>query len=331
MDLHSAPLRRNGRPQACEPCRKRKVACDHRLPHCSRCKRGDIASRCIYIPQSATAATKKASAPLTPGLSPGGIASRGSPYHHHGQSAAFRAPNSGTNTHKHRPTGRIASHYGRQDVELARGGLNTPSSSELASTHIPLEHTLKVRAIDVLSSIPTQDDLNTLEYTDDNLIDGGCHFTGRFLKQLIWSGIGDTLLALHTTADIEKMVLYITKNTSSRLKDDIIDPQEWCESFSGAKIRWESVGIMFTYWALQTAGLPRQLPQNDGNGLVGELHRKDLLAKFTDKAIKCAHLTQATCPGKGSHLLLYLLYKLEILASMVYGDSCITSPFPPQT
>src|SRR5277367_4626713 len=43
------PRRRNGRPQACEPCRKRKIACDHTLPVCQRCKRRKTASACIYL------------------------------------------------------------------------------------------------------------------------------------------------------------------------------------------------------------------------------------------------------------------------------------------
>ncbi|KAK1965230.1 fungal-specific transcription factor domain-containing protein [Colletotrichum sublineola] len=43
-------FRKNGRPQACEPCRKRKVACDHAQPVCSRCRKskrpGEV---CEYI------------------------------------------------------------------------------------------------------------------------------------------------------------------------------------------------------------------------------------------------------------------------------------------
>ncbi|KAI1039662.1 hypothetical protein LB505_008338 [Fusarium chuoi] len=47
----SSPLvtRRNGKKQACEPCRRRKVACDHGYPICRRCrKRPNGASACHY-------------------------------------------------------------------------------------------------------------------------------------------------------------------------------------------------------------------------------------------------------------------------------------------
>ncbi|KAH7203247.1 hypothetical protein BKA60DRAFT_527185 [Fusarium oxysporum] len=41
--------RRNGKKQACEPCRRRKVACDHGYPVCRRCrKRPNGASACYY-------------------------------------------------------------------------------------------------------------------------------------------------------------------------------------------------------------------------------------------------------------------------------------------
>ena len=66
-----APRRRNGRQQACVPCSRRKVACDHRLPVCSRCRRGRISGQCIYAPQRRS--IKPAASPdPTPELQPEG-------------------------------------------------------------------------------------------------------------------------------------------------------------------------------------------------------------------------------------------------------------------
>lgn len=48
--------RRNGKQQACEPCRKLKVACDHTTPHCGRCVRKQKAAMCIYHPAPMTRA-----------------------------------------------------------------------------------------------------------------------------------------------------------------------------------------------------------------------------------------------------------------------------------
>lgn len=40
---------RNGRLQACEPCRKRKVSCDHGVPICRRCRARNNAGDCVYL------------------------------------------------------------------------------------------------------------------------------------------------------------------------------------------------------------------------------------------------------------------------------------------
>ncbi|KAL0937632.1 fungal specific transcription factor [Colletotrichum truncatum] len=45
-------FRKNGRAQACEPCRKRKVACDHTQPICNRCKKSKNPELCEYIVNS---------------------------------------------------------------------------------------------------------------------------------------------------------------------------------------------------------------------------------------------------------------------------------------
>jgi hypothetical protein len=46
--------RRNGKEQACEPCRKGKLACDHTVPVCSRCVRRKITAKCVYHPAPMT-------------------------------------------------------------------------------------------------------------------------------------------------------------------------------------------------------------------------------------------------------------------------------------
>jgi hypothetical protein len=46
--------RRNGKQQACEPCRKGKLACDHGSPFCGRCVRRKTTNKCIYHPAPMT-------------------------------------------------------------------------------------------------------------------------------------------------------------------------------------------------------------------------------------------------------------------------------------
>ncbi|KAL2071253.1 hypothetical protein VTL71DRAFT_12488 [Oculimacula yallundae] len=51
---NSVGYRRNGKKQACEPCRKGKLACDHGGPFCGRCVRRKTTAKCIYHPAPMT-------------------------------------------------------------------------------------------------------------------------------------------------------------------------------------------------------------------------------------------------------------------------------------
>ncbi|KAF2820502.1 hypothetical protein CC86DRAFT_397762 [Ophiobolus disseminans] len=49
-------FRRNGKLQACEPCRKGKLRCDHMVPTCGRCAKRNKPDRCVYHPAPLTKA-----------------------------------------------------------------------------------------------------------------------------------------------------------------------------------------------------------------------------------------------------------------------------------
>ncbi|TVY46496.1 hypothetical protein LOCC1_G001894 [Lachnellula occidentalis] len=57
--------RRNGKQQACEPCRKAKIACDHSLPTCDRCRRRKVTEKCVYhaAPMTKTPGSGQATSP----------------------------------------------------------------------------------------------------------------------------------------------------------------------------------------------------------------------------------------------------------------------------
>lgn len=47
-------MRRNGKPQSCEPCRKSKLKCDHTRPVCGRCATRNMTQSCFYHPSPMT-------------------------------------------------------------------------------------------------------------------------------------------------------------------------------------------------------------------------------------------------------------------------------------
>ena len=62
----SRPSRRNGKQQACEPCRISKLRCDHGSPVCARCIRRDLRSSCFYHPSPMTRRVNASRAPKSP-------------------------------------------------------------------------------------------------------------------------------------------------------------------------------------------------------------------------------------------------------------------------
>jgi hypothetical protein len=62
----NSTLRRNGKPQSCEPCRKGKLRCDHMMPTCGRCARRAKPEQCVYHPAPLTKANNLATPQATP-------------------------------------------------------------------------------------------------------------------------------------------------------------------------------------------------------------------------------------------------------------------------
>ncbi|KAH7392442.1 hypothetical protein DE146DRAFT_141069 [Phaeosphaeria sp. MPI-PUGE-AT-0046c] len=74
-------FRRNGKLQACEPCRKGKLRCDHMMPTCGRCAKRSKPDQCVYHP-----------APLTKAPTPQDISSEGSSPRVNSFSITYQSP-----------------------------------------------------------------------------------------------------------------------------------------------------------------------------------------------------------------------------------------------
>jgi hypothetical protein len=57
--MSASASRKNGKQASCEPCRRGKVRCDHRMPICDRCRRRNIDSECWYHPAPLTRPSKR--------------------------------------------------------------------------------------------------------------------------------------------------------------------------------------------------------------------------------------------------------------------------------
>jgi hypothetical protein len=251
------PRRRNGRPQACEPCRKRKIACDHALPICQRCKRRKTTSACIYLAapmtQNSEAEEELPSVSSLPALD---IVSP--------RLRTLSTPAASTIPKAAAPTGLSDSpvffgptsfsavfHENEEDL-----GPNVHSGEGVLESEDALLHKSEIGndALDahlvrlgtkVLSHLPDQQTCNFLlqRHLDTNLTDGWFKPATQYISDALWSTYGRHLVGSKSVTEMESVARILCKNARTHLQEPD-DTKEWLNSFSGHNLRWEALGLL---------------------------------------------------------------------------------------
>lgn len=309
----SAPRRRNGRQQACEPCRKRKVACDHQLPVCSRCRRGNIMESCIYIIDQQPQRRLK----FTPPASPSPRLSTA-----HRQTREPR--NEISRDYSPQPDNNVgylgATSFSAvfQDTQtILPQSETTPDQAEDLQFAI-FEDQPNARSVGILQSIPDRATCNALFKLYVNPFDGWCRLAAQILNESLWISFGDVLEGERTRAGLTMMAKTLCRNSSIPLQEEHTDPIEWLRSFSGQKMRWESLGLLFCYWAMGTKSLAENVELRETQQLR-ETDRRRLLNKYTVSAGKCVDICKNG--STANSLLAVLLYRYAIVQSIISGDA----------
>ncbi|KAI9645623.1 hypothetical protein NHQ30_006365 [Ciborinia camelliae] len=262
------PRRRNGKQQACEPCRKAKIACDHSFPVCERCKRRKASANCIYL-----------AAPMTRRPPPAN-SNTGTGHEH----IALPTPNptpSSISTHQRlistdiRPPsepGRIQSggFFGPtnfsavfeenrdnigNDIQISNDSSGLPSYDSLQAHNFLMlpgntfGGSPRIQfGIKILQQLPDQ-------RTCDHLLKwyfekkGHCNpYIPRqasvHIAHSLWSTWGKELSEPRHPEDIERISTHLCKNSEHPLQE-VDDYEPWLECITGANMRWESVGLIF--------------------------------------------------------------------------------------
>ena len=264
-------LRRNGKPQSCEPCRKSKIRCDHTLPICGRCVQRKIQYRCEYHP-----------APMSHQRETVGVGKRNHESPIRTVSSVGSEPSEwvGPTLHSHQPTPDAQKAAGDQ----ATGFLGPTSFSaifrenELGSSqddfasHATNATFQEYHVAD--SSPPGQCNLEAQEHIDQGI---------RVLERLPDKALCDRLIARYfELCDVmipEQVVLHVNETTWSTYKTSLCKSKrsrtvelstmsktlcktamtplvasssnrDWMDSFSSHNLRWEIVGNLFAIFGL---------------------------------------------------------------------------------
>lgn len=317
----ASPLvtRRNGKKQACEPCRRRKVACDHSYPVCRRCRRRPNGeANCYYA-----AATQDASAPSISeqpeNESSLGAATSREPSlqsRHFGpddrlwSSPAARAPLGFFG-----PTSFPAAYEETETslaAQLTRGENVPPSpSSTTAPSMVDIQNMVNMDqganwlAIKVLQAIPEKPSSDSFHSHASS--DGWVRKIGERLITSTWETFGSYLRDRGNVIKLRELGSMICINTRRSLKEDQDDPQAWIETFSGPNLRWEAIGMMFLYTALGELSA----------SMTAESRK--VLERCTEFCSSC--ITLANMGGSSGSLMLFLMYKRSVLHACMHGET----------
>ncbi|EJT69570.1 hypothetical protein GGTG_13186 [Gaeumannomyces tritici R3-111a-1] len=357
----SVPRRRNGRQQACEPCRKRKLACDHSLPSCQRCRRRNAEAGCVYLitgTASGSAARRSTISPRavppdrhappsarpSPTRSPSSSGIEGS---REESPAPMSPPTSGCDSPGYLgPTSfsAVFAEAGDQFASPSAAQQQHPAYMANAQQWTPPSTGPRGRSELTVGaeSTPAASTGICPEKMEDYI---------RVLRSIPPADIGELLynrnyspmdgwvrpammhiiasiwgafgehLACRTRKSLAAMAELICANSSKALDEEIHEPQDWLASFSGRNLRWESLGIAFVVYAF---GAMEYTPAE----YAAHTRQEGVDAVDPRQLMliykECAIKCGEFCKEYGANsLLLCLSYKNGALESMVSSDTSL--------
>ena len=337
VEQRSAPVRRrNGKQQACEPCRKRKLACDHDYPTCHRCQRRKISEQCVYLPPSkqGAALVRQHLETTTSPPSPPRI----------GRNLESLSNEITPDQEKHIPPGpqwplfegtrswigptSFSAVY--QENRALLGQLPSPPElaevcnakiwAELAQRRGLSSSKWVQLGVEVLRHVPeTEQICDSLFSRHSGPNDGWVRLAGKMVSESLWKTFGSLLLD-RREGNLEELSGHLCRNHGVTVREDATDTNVWLQSFTGENLQWEAMGILFTFWAFGVLASPVEDPifmRSDGT-MRG---RREVVTQLKNCASSCIELYGNDSADSGNTLLVYLMYKRNLLDAVLETDA----------
>ncbi|KAL0935432.1 fungal specific transcription factor [Colletotrichum truncatum] len=362
MEPGGTPLRyrKNGRLQACDPCRRRKVACDHASPVCSSCKRRRKPEKCEYTmssPAQLQPQDTSVRGPRTSSRSPSIAGSdRGAEHPLTGstaveyplqrtiQCASSEIADSGLQSHNHSSIGVSSpSQLGQTsfgDIYREVGdGLSSPdtgasrpnhtddgtigATSQISITELPPSTTTLETCLFVLRSVPEESKGRALLTSHFDPHDAFVRPVAQRALDMLYENFGSYFGATPDDAQLSELVRILCTNTARPFSEHEADAEVWMAQFTGPNTRWETLGILFIYWELSARN--EHLVRSEAR--PPSLEGRPASLRLRDVYRKCINDCQALARRAtevGNTLLLYVYWKRTIIASIVSGDTSLS-------
>ncbi|KAI1385627.1 uncharacterized protein F4822DRAFT_413756 [Hypoxylon trugodes] len=330
MEDHAyAPLllRRNGRPQACDPCRKRKLACDHTQPVCSRCKKRKQEADCVYIVSDGNSKPPEYKSPLPSPVSSAASGARsGTPRPVQNAPVArpevqvlglarpgYLGPTSYCNIYEDT----------ENSLSLLQGvGSATPPQHESVAPRDPIKVPEKIMpprireiCLAVLRTIPDPDQGSKLYFKHGS--DGWVRPVALRMVKSFYQTFGHYFTAQHrSTAQLEELARILCANTARPVSDDEPNPERWVNQFMGENTRWELIGVLSIFWVF--------VPSSDAAAWWRGKRTAEFDRNFSimrENLRLCTELCKEFSAGNA--LMLYLTQRRTAIDSMSLGDASL--------
>ncbi|KAI0835038.1 hypothetical protein F5Y06DRAFT_142892 [Hypoxylon sp. FL0890] len=315
--MNSPDFRRsNGRIPACEPCKKRKVACDHLRPICTRCITRGHDDACIYLDHESPRPTRTrrprrpppADAVVSPALS----------------ATVFRASTGSSQATSPDPTAPVSAGYLGftsfsavfQEAGISTGNVSSalpPADADSPGPYLNPGHPISTRiretCLTLLQRVPERARAIHLFRKRAGPLEGWIRFVAERLLESLFETFGHYLGRTRKPSHLETLARQLCANTIAPFSDDEPDPGRWMAQFSGHKMRWESIGILLCFWDEDS---PASKADVDGWVSV-DRESLDLCVEL------CKRLS------RGNSLMLYLTYRLMVAESLFSGDASLAT------
>ncbi|KAG9241596.1 hypothetical protein BJ878DRAFT_519886 [Calycina marina] len=340
------PLRRNGKEQACEPCRKAKMRCDHSLPNCQNCKRRNLIEKCIYLEAPQTrpkSISKQSGTTLSPkSLNPAQI----NAYSQTARISAISAEQSPTAGELWKSTivkkdgdtifRPSAGFYGPTsftaifrenesqigpliDTTCNNGGMaDTVGISDSLPQNTWSRTGIGVKLLNLIPNQATCDRLMELYATKGT--DKSFHKpTIVYCMSSLWSTFGPTLRHPRKSKDLKDLAELLNRNTMTVIPY-VEEGDVWLNELSGLKLRWEMIGILLSTLGFVLLATPEE-DQFWSTQSGRRINRREFAFEMKECTDGCIKLSNQM--DNINTLMVALLYRRNILESQCTGDSSL--------
>ncbi|KAL7934349.1 hypothetical protein V8C35DRAFT_302343 [Trichoderma chlorosporum] len=332
----SPPLQRqNGRLQACNPCRMRKVSCDHALPVCGRCLRKNRQRECNY---SAGARSRRhvrrmsRASPAPTQTSDNDHVVPNPPSSYTTLLSQSHVPNSFTSGQHHFPaitdlgSGYLGSLSHSTVYEETRNRLSTLHSFQMPASLLNDETkkashvtssalftpSIRDRWLTVLHNLPRPSNCTIRLLCTPNNSGGWVRVAAHRIVKSLDALFSDSLGTTRTDAQLQKIAQVLTDNTLKPLSEDNSDANSWIAGFNDHNLRWESIGLLFIF-------RKNGLLELSSDGSYEEIPL-DLSRTCLELCIELSRIFSS-----GNSLLLFLLSRKTIMESTIMGYASLSA------